>query len=176
MSKIIFIGGIHGVGKSTLCKRVSQNLGLETYSSGEIIKRGEDLTNKDVYRIESNQNILLEGLKIILRQRDTILLDGHFVLITSDGKISKISLNTFRDISPVAIIMLEDEPSRIADRLFRRDMKQYSPSILSHLQDEEITYSDEVSKVLKIPYLKVHIQQDAKDIDSTLSKFILTNI
>lgn len=176
MSKIIFVGGIHGVGKGTLCQRISQNLKIHTFSAGEIIKKGKDLEEKGVQKVDSNQNILLEGLKIIFQQTDTILLDGHFVLITNNGEISRIPLKTFEEIAPVAIVILEDDPQKVGERLFKRDGKQYSLTLLQQLQDEEIAYSNEISNTLKIPYLRLHVQQNTENIDSTLCKFILTNI
>lgn len=38
-SNIIFIAGIHGVGKSTLCKKLSSRYNIEHYSASELIKK-----------------------------------------------------------------------------------------------------------------------------------------
>lgn len=35
---IIFIGGIHGVGKGTLCKRIESELGIIHLSASEVLK------------------------------------------------------------------------------------------------------------------------------------------
>jgi len=36
--EIIFIGGIHGVGKGTLCKRIASDLNIIHLSASEVLK------------------------------------------------------------------------------------------------------------------------------------------
>jgi adenylate kinase len=38
INNIIFIGGIHGVGKETLCRKICKQLGLQHLSSSEVLK------------------------------------------------------------------------------------------------------------------------------------------
>ena len=48
-SKIAFIGGIHGVGKSTVCKHICRDLKIEYLSASELLKwkdLNEDAQNK----------------------------------------------------------------------------------------------------------------------------------
>ena len=55
----IFIAGSYGVGKSTLCDKLSKALGLPTYSAGDLISsiNGEQYgANKAVQNKETNQD------------------------------------------------------------------------------------------------------------------------
>ena len=53
---IHFFGGIHGVGKTFLCKRLSSQLSIKHFSAGELINQGIQ-KNKEVKSINSNQNV-----------------------------------------------------------------------------------------------------------------------
>jgi adenylate kinase len=51
MGNIAFIGGIHGVGKSTICQQICDKLNLVYLSASELIKWSdinEDVKNKKV--------------------------------------------------------------------------------------------------------------------------------
>ena len=64
---IIFIGGIHGVGKGTLCKRIESELGIIHLSASEVLKwKGfnVDSSDKRVADIDSTQDYLLKNLNI----------------------------------------------------------------------------------------------------------------
>ena len=59
---IHFFGGIHGVGKTFLCKRLSSQLSIKHFSAGELINQGIQ-KNKEVKSINSNQNVLIAELQ-----------------------------------------------------------------------------------------------------------------
>ena len=57
---IIFVAGIYGVGKSTLCERLGLSIGVPCYSAGDLISalNGETYgRNKTVANKEKNQDI-----------------------------------------------------------------------------------------------------------------------
>ena len=57
----IFVAGSYGVGKSTLCDKLSKALGLPAYSAGDLISsiNGEQYgANKAVQNKEANQDLL----------------------------------------------------------------------------------------------------------------------
>jgi len=55
MKNIIFIGGIHGVGKGTLCEKVCNDLNLLHLSASEVLKWEE---------ISEKENKLVEGFNL----------------------------------------------------------------------------------------------------------------
>ena len=63
---IIFVAGTYGVGKSTLCDKLSKKLNIPSYSSGDLISEinGEIYgANKVVKDKTANQNILISAVK-----------------------------------------------------------------------------------------------------------------
>ena len=65
-NNIIFIGGIHGVGKSTICHLICSELNIEYLSASELLKWkdiNEDAENKKVENIPFTQNRLITGIK-----------------------------------------------------------------------------------------------------------------
>lgn len=64
MSSVIFVSGVYGVGKSTLCNKLSKKCAINFYSAGDIISdiNGEIYgANKQVKNKEYNQEILIKG-------------------------------------------------------------------------------------------------------------------
>ena len=77
----IFVAGTYGVGKSTLCHKLSEALDVPEYSAGDIISEvnGEDYhVEKFVKDKATNQNILASKIKPLLVKFSAILLTGHF--------------------------------------------------------------------------------------------------
>jgi adenylate kinase len=90
MNKVFFIGGIHGVGKTTFCKQLITNLNnFKHLSASDIIKKyknSDEFDTKRVKDIDKNQLLLINGLK--KEKKDSnILLDGHFVLLDKEDNI-----------------------------------------------------------------------------------------
>ena len=79
-NNIIFIGGIHGVGKGTICKEIVSKTDLIHITASEILKWNEinSSDNKLVQNISSTQERLIYGLKNLIENDKQYLLDGHF--------------------------------------------------------------------------------------------------
>ncbi|MGG4397400.1 ATP-binding protein [Paenibacillus thiaminolyticus] len=133
MKKIIFVGGIHGVGKTFMCKKMSIDLNINHYSASKLISKmtNEDFsTNKKVDRINENQELLIQSIIKNTVDDELFLLGGHFILLHKNGEISKVPYMTFKVMQPKAIIILIDSAERIAERLFQRDSKTYDQQFL----------------------------------------------
>ncbi|MCU0349458.1 MAG: ATP-binding protein [Flavobacterium sp.] len=157
MSNIIFIGGIHGVGKGTICKEIASKTDLIHITASEILKWNEisSSDNKLVNNISSTQERLINGLKSIIKNDKRYLLDGHFCLLNSNGIPCKIDEDTFDSINPKIISIVIDDIGKIIDRLERRDNKKYDINILDELQKMEIEYAKYLSKKYSIPYIEI---------------------
>lgn len=81
IKNIIFIGGIHGVGKGTICEDISTKTDLIHITASEILKWEEisDNDNKLVKNIVSTQDRLIKGLKNLIEKEKLYLLDVIFV-------------------------------------------------------------------------------------------------
>lgn len=167
--KIIFLGGIHGVGKGTLAKKISSQFSLQHLSASEVLKWNEisKSGNKKVFNFTTTQERLLYNLELITQPENFYLLDGHFVLLNSKGDPEKIDESTFIAINPISIILLTSTPRVIAEQLRKRDGVQYDLGTLKKMQEMEWDHSFHIAKKLNIPFLEV--QSDSFD---EVQKFI----
>ncbi|TWO32947.1 AAA family ATPase [Seonamhaeicola sediminis] len=155
--KIIFVGGIHAVGKGAFCKELAEKFNFEHLSASQVLKWNEisDSKNKKVQNINTTQDRLLTNLNKIIEPNKKYLLDGHFTLLNSNGQPEKIDESTFIGIQPESIILLTCDPKVIFERLKKRDDSIYKLSVLEKMQQMEIKYADYISKKLNIPLITV---------------------
>nr|WP_315178766.1 ATP-binding protein [uncultured Flavobacterium sp.] len=157
IKNIIFIGGIHGVGKGTICKEIALKTDLIHLTASQILKWEEisDRDNKLVKNIASTQSRLIKGLENLIRKDGKYLLDGHFCLLNSDGFPRRIDEDTFDQINPKVITIVIDDVKKIAERLKARDGKMYDAKVLNELQRMEIEYAKYLSDKYSIPYIEI---------------------
>lgn len=153
LNNIAFIGGIHGVGKSTICQNICRELNLEYLSASELLKWKEinkDANNKKVKDIPDTQNRLILGLTNAIKNGRQYLLDGHFCLLNTNNEIEYIPLETFKQINPISLNIILGDITEIKNRLEMRDGKPYEYNLLEDLQNEELKYAKQLSKSLGI--------------------------
>lgn len=154
---IIFIAGIHGVGKTTASQVMSKKLGIPHLSASNVIKEENSFavneTSKLVANVKENQQLLINGLKKAAHNH-WILLDGHFTMRRkSDGELENVPIEIFIDINVSAIVLYIDSPTDISDRLFARDQVRQSKESLHLHQENEITHAKYVATTLDIPLI-----------------------
>ena len=152
--RLVFVAGIHGVGKSTICHALANLVGAIHLSSGELISRTRTTdpkapSDKRVGDVQKNQDALITALEA--QQAERIILDGHFVLLRTDGQISEVPMTTFTALAPSGVVLLIDAPRAIASRLSMRDGKRYSQRELAELQERERAAAVNVTISLDIP-------------------------
>ncbi len=174
MNCLIFVGGIHGVGKSTLCARICSEFGIQYLLASRLIKDiKNDLSeiSKRVGNIDQNQNYLIAGLKKIVVSNKWYILDGHFTLFDSHGYIQAVPYSTFHDIVPAALIVLSDEPDSIRKRLLKRDGIDYDVNVLTTMQDSEIKHARLIGARLNINVYEVSID-DVEELKGLISRMM----
>lgn len=152
-TNIAFIGGIHGVGKSTICNYICNETGLTYLSASELIKWKElnnNGANKKVENIVHTQDRLITGLEVTIDQNNKYLLDGHYSLLNRSGLVTKIPVETFRKINPYSLNLIIENVAEIKERLEKRDERIYEYDLLDEMQSIEISYAKELSDVLKV--------------------------
>jgi predicted transcriptional regulator/adenylate kinase len=149
---LIFISGAHGVGKSHLCAKASSSLGVRSYSASKLIKQFP-ANNKKTSSIDENQSLLINSLKKLSSIKSPLLLDGHFVLLDIDNRVTEIPEQTFRDINPSQIILITDSPEAILERNVARGITDFSLKTINELQSKEILHAKRVAKSLHIPII-----------------------
>lgn len=169
--RIVFVGGVHGVGKGTICKELAKQFDFLHLSASEVLKWNEisDLKNKKVKDFITTQDRLLINLNLIIEPNKKYLLDGHFTLFNLDGQPKKIDESTFVGIKPKSIILCTCKPEKIYKRLKQRDNSIYKLSILEKMQKMEIEHAKYISEKLNMPLFTV-VDGDASSTFDHLKK------
>uniref|UniRef100_F4C8X2 Adenylate kinase n=1 Tax=Sphingobacterium sp. (strain 21) TaxID=743722 RepID=F4C8X2_SPHS2 len=176
-NNIIFIGGIHGVGKSSVCYNICSKLNIHHLSASELIKwdeLNEDPKNKKVVDIPDTQKRLIIGLQQAVKDNKHYLLDGHYCLLNNGSEVTHVPLETFKQINPKLLILILGDISEIKDKLEVRDHKRYDVGLLKSLQNEELTYAKHLSKSLGIDLL-IGNKDEYSVIMNSLPKFLGEN-
>lgn len=153
---IIFIAGVHAVGKTTACSSASVALGIPHHSASGLIKAEEanaiSQSGKAVSDVEGNQHLLINGVrKACDRNNGRIILDGHFTLLKPDGEIEAIPVDVFRALCVDGIVVFHDKPSAIAERLMGRDNVASDPASIEFHQRLELDHARLVASQLNTP-------------------------
>jgi adenylate kinase len=164
-AKIIFIGGIHGVGKGVFCHEFMNLIEINYLSASELIK-WTDISNnkaeKKVDDIDSTQMRLINALNSNCEKSKNYILDGHYSLLDKNNRPKIIDRDVFYSINPLLFIVLKSEPEIIKTRLAIRDGNSYDISLISEMQDLEISYSREIAHELNKPHLIMTSLDDLK--------------
>lgn len=138
---IIFVAGVYGVGKTTICELLARELDYTTASASSLIRqrRGQTTWNKTkkTYEIVQNQQHLIESLNELKALNRSVILDGHFALLDGEGKVVKIEKTVFFNLNIDAIILIEGNAKDIASRLSSRDTSQWNYSTIVTLMAAE---------------------------------------
>ncbi|HTN19511.1 MAG TPA: ATP-binding protein [Pelobium sp.] len=171
MKNIIFIGGIHGSGKGSICDVLKIKIDLIHLTASEVLN-WKELSSQEEKRVKNiceTQDRLITNLNKIAKDDKTYLLDGHYCLLNKDGAPEKISIQTFKDINPIKLILVTAEPKIIKDRLENRDAKTYSIRLIEEFQNLEISFAKELSRILESP---IHIINSEQFKIETLLNFL----
>lgn len=151
---MIFLSGIHGVGKTFFCDMAKEKLGIKSYAASQLIaeegRRGFSM-DKFESGIDKNQLLLIKAVEELRGNEKEFILDGHFCLLNGCGDIMRIPYNTFELLKPDAIILLTEKPDIIAERRFQRDGILQNICEIQKFQEAEKQYAQEVSQNFRIP-------------------------
>lgn len=171
--KVIFVAGIHAVGKSSACKLLSSETGIPHYTASQIIREekasaiSED--SKLVADVAENQRLLVQGVSRLLQNGNLLLLDGHFTMRRkSDGGIEEIHVDVFSDLRIGGIVLFIDQPEEISKRMNLRDGVSLPVDIFHEHQEAEILHARHVASTLGLP-LAVLQAFDTKGMAEALS-------
>jgi adenylate kinase len=176
VSNIIFISGVHGAGKTTLCKNIYDNLNINYYTCSELIKRIDDKaldsSSKNINDINRNQDILLKSLNMNVNEKN-ILLDGHFCLIDKMGRISKMPMNIFINLPISLIVVVTRNPEDIVHSLLGRDNKNYDVKFIQSFQDQEVSYAKDVANLLNIEFIEYDYNSPTDILNKSINEKII---
>lgn len=170
---MIFISGVHGVGKSYFCNLVKKATGIETYSASTLIagkKQSGFAKDKLIPDIDDNQQYLLLAVNEIKATVKNFILDGHFCLLNASGEVQRIAYSTFTMLKPDTIILLTEKPEVIVSRRIERDNIEITTQSIENFQQEEKVYATEVASTIGT---KFFISEGADDLSNAID-FIKT--
>jgi len=169
---LVFLAGVHGVGKSTLCRTTFGLTGFHCVSASSIIKSraGEVYSDKSVGAIDDNQRKLIEGVDSLRLQYARLVIDGHFALLNKERQVERIAAPVFRAIRPDLMILLYDDPSEIAMRLSHRDGRKWESELIEWMQNEERVHAELVAADLNVRLEAISFANASVEIDQLLQK------
>lgn len=173
-NNIIFIGGIHGIGKGTICKKITDQFSDLVHISASTLLKWEEIStpeNKLVQNFDSTQDRLIKGLKATIEKDKAYLLDGHFCLLNKEGIPEQIEEETFQLINPKAIVVVVEDVNLIYQGLANRDSMKYNTEILALMQKMEVEHAQNIASELEVPFIKI-----SRNDYSKLTEYLLSEI
>ena len=172
---VIFVAGVYGVGKSTICSRLSNRLNIPFYSAGDLISEQVNEVygrNKQVKSKELNQNVLVECVKTKLEKENMLILAGHFCILGHDNKPDILPEFVFHNMSINAIVLLEADVDTVCSNLACRDNKSYERSLIERFIEVERQQAKKIAKELNIP-IKVHKMNFDRYDEQSLTEYFM---
>ena len=170
-SGVIFVAGCYGVGKSTLCDKLSQRLSIPFYSAGDLISEinGESYgANKAVKDKDQNQQYLIDSVEYKMQVVPVLLLAGHFCIFNKLDQVERLPENVFNSLKIKHILLLEADTNQIIKNLYKRDSKCYSSENITLLQAAEQHQALKIAASLSVPITIHQMKFNDSDVDELL--------
>ena len=172
---VIFVAGVHAVGKTTACSHAAGALNIAHYTASGLIKAEKataiPLRGKVAADIEGNQHLLIRGVRKALDEsKGRMILDGHFSLPDTRGEFQVVELEVFRALTLSGVVVFHDEPEAIVARRHLRDGERHSRETITHHQELELAHARLVSAELQIP-LKLLAAFDSAGLVETIGEW-----
>ena len=170
----IFIAGVYGTGKSTMCSTLSKRLLIPAFSAGDLISaiNGEQYgANKAVSDKNNNQILLAEHVQQPTQENQKIILAGHFCIFNADNEVEVLPESVYPALNISRIILLEADIQTIISNLRRRDGKNYPVKSVSALIEKEREQSKQIAEQLNCPlniYQMTFTDKDSEYVASLL--------
>lgn len=162
---VIFLAGVHGVGKGFVGVPVAQELEISHFTASQLIReeKGQTTwgTDKKTSDLDDNQLALIRAVAQKRLTHDTILLDGHFVLRNSQGVLTPLEIEVFKELHLTGVILLTEESNVIASRLAIRDKNDIDHDAISDLAKAESEHAHTVCHEIGLPLAVIHAPSEA---------------
>ena len=170
----VFIAGVYGTGKSTMCSVLAEMLHIPAFSAGDLISaiNGEQYgANKAVSDKNNNQILLAERVRQLTQKNQKIILAGHFCIFNADNEVEVLPESVYPALNISRIILLEADIQTIISNLRRRDGKNYPVKSVSVLVEKEREQSKQIAEQLNCPlniYQMTFTDKDSEYVASLL--------
>lgn len=153
---IIFVAGVHAVGKTYLGAPAAKKMGLRYATASQLIREERGLQSwggdKRVVGIDENQAALISAINRLRSSGEKLMLDGHFVLRGANGEFSEINLHIFRDLQIGAVLLLQASTDVVIERLRARGDSSWTESELQIFSELEATHANRIADQLGVAF------------------------
>lgn len=157
---VIFLAGVHGVGKGFLGAPVANSIGITNLTASQLIREEKGRatwgTDKMTSDLDDNQLALIRAVSQRRLAHPSILLDGHFVLRNAQGVLTPLATTVFKELRLTGVILLTEESNIIASRLAIRDKGTPDVQAISELAVAESAHAQVVCNELELPLAVIH--------------------
>ena len=152
---VIMFSGVHGVGKGYFLDKMKDILQrYEIYTASKLIEKYQPSTDagyKKVGDVSRNQEILIKAIKEEARLNESnCIIDGHLCIFNARGEVERVPEYFFVKAGITEIILLQDDPHVICERIRHRDSTQIRIEDIEKMQDEEEKYAYELQEKFRI--------------------------
>ncbi len=172
---VIFLAGVHGVGKGFLGIPVARRLGIDHFTASQLIReeRGQISWDEDkrTAEVEINQLALIRAVNQKRESGKDILLDGHFVLRAINGGRTRVPSNVFAQLRLVGAVVLKEDANIISRRLAARDGAVADVNEIEDLAAEELLHAEIVCQQLHVPLAIINSPNEASLVGA-ITKFL----
>jgi adenylate kinase len=168
----VFVAGIYGVGKSTLCNNLSDALCIPYFSASDLISsiNGEKYgANKKVANKYNNQDILSYEVRKQLQISSRIILAGHFCIFNNEYGVDCLQDSIYSKLNIESILLLEADINIVLGNLNKRDKITYDYDQLAALALEEKKSAQRVAEKIECNLFVHRMNFNNKDIDECIS-------
>lgn len=151
---MIFVCGIHGVGKTQYCEMLSKKYKKNTYSASNLILEAgkQNFTQKRVKDIDFNQSLLIQKVREMKSMGMDFILDGHLSLLDKTGAIHLIDEKVIQSLEIDLLIVLVEKPYIIQKRIQSRDGILWDEQFIDQFQQKEVEYARQLGLKLRLDY------------------------
>ena len=157
---VIFLAGVHGVGKGFLGEPVASSMGLAHLTASQLIREEKGQAtwgiDKKASDLDDNQLALIRAIGQRRLTHPSILLDGHFVLRDTQGVLTPLATSVFKELHLTGVILLTEAERVIAGRLALRDKGTPDVQVISELATAELIHAQAVCTELELPFTQIH--------------------
>lgn len=175
MARLVFVGGIYGSGKSTLCGQLTSHFPSIHLKASELanhVPSGSADDGKAVDDVPGNQTRLLSNLDRHRKDAALVVLDGHFCIYDRALNVVDVALEVFEQVRADLLLLVDIEPARAWVRLHSREQVRFDIRRLTELAEREKLHARRVAIRTGVPLeivpAEVHADTCARILSSHL--------